>query len=371
MADCASLPSTIYHLQSAMTQASAPAKLILCGEHAVVYGRPAIAVPLDAIRATARVEAAPPGAGIIFDAPDLGRSWVASQQPDEPLSRLVLTLIGQLKFATENIENPDASFNKRPSASSAPSVAKDIRITIASAIPIASGMGSGAAIATAIVRALAEYAGASLPPAEIAALVYESERHFHGTPSGIDNTVVAYERAIWFVRAMGGGQQTVNVEEATVHRPPSTVPTIEPLKIAAPLTLVVGDTGLRSATRLPVAAVRAGWQADPTRYEALFDQIGAVAQATRAAMATGDLAGLGGLFDANQALLEQIGVSSPELERLVSAAREAGALGAKLSGAGWGGVMFALCRPTDAPHIAAALRAAGAAGAMVTTVSAQ
>jgi mevalonate kinase len=357
--------------------ASAPAKLILCGEHAVVYGRPAIAVPLAAIRATARVEPGPPGAGLRFDAPDLGRSWAASEQPDDPLSRLALDLIGRLTSATENTEHAEGSLPRQPLTIAVPAVANDLLITIASDIPIASGMGSGAAIATAIVRALAAYTGVSLEPATIAALVYESERHFHGTPSGIDNTVVAYERAIWFVRARqdeGGrtkdeGQSAGEPLSSSVFRPSS--PTIEPLTIAAPLTLVVGDTGLRSATRLPVAAVRERWQAEPARYEALFDAIGAVARAVRAALAAGDAAELGDLFNRNQSLLEQIGVSSPELDRLVAAARAAGALGAKLSGAGWGGVMVALCRPADAPQVAAALRAAGAAGALITTVSAQ
>jgi mevalonate kinase len=308
------------------TTASAPAKLILCGEHAVVYGRPAIAVPLGDVRAGATVEPRPPGTGLRFRAPDLGEGWEAADNPENPLSALAHTTVAALALPA------------------------DLQITLRSDIPIASGMGSGAAIGTALVRALAAYAGRELPPAEVAARVYESERGFHGTPSGIDNTVVAYERAIWYLR----GEP----------------PTIEPLKIAAPLTLVIGDTGVRSATRLPVGAVRERYQADPATYEALFSAVGDLATRARAYLAAGELIALGPLLDENQALLEQIGVSSAELGRLVVAARGAGALGAKLSGAGWGGVMLALVAKETAERVAAALKAAGATRVLTTRVPA-
>lgn len=309
-----------------MSQASAPAKLILCGEHAVVYGRPAIAVPLADLRAEATVQPGQPGSGLRLHTPDLGEIWAADESVANPLVTLARATVAALGL-------PD-----------------DLLITLRSQIPIASGMGSGAAIGTAMVRAIAAYAGRELPPAEQAALVYESERGFHGTPSGIDNSVVAYERAIWYLR----GQP----------------PTIEPLRIREPLTLVIGDTGVRSATRLPVGAVRERYEANPASYEELFAAVGDLAIRARAALAAGELIALGAILDTNQALLEQIGVSSPELDRLVAAARAAGALGAKLSGAGWGGVMLALVTPATAEPVAAALQAAGAARVLTTTVPA-
>jgi mevalonate kinase len=310
-----------------MPQASAPAKLILCGEHAVVYGRPAIAAPLADVRAYAEVASAPPGAGLRFHAPDLGEDWAAAEQPDHPLSELARGAL--------------ARFGARGA---------DLAVTLRSNIPIASGMGSGAAIGTALVRALAAHCGAAPGPDEVAELVYASERRYHGTPSGIDNTVVAHERAIWFVRG--------------------DPPAIVPVAVGAPLALLVGDTGVRSATRLPVGAVRERWQADRAGYEALFDAVGGLVARARAALAAGDGPELGRLLDANQALLERIGVSSPELGRLVAAARGAGALGAKLSGAGWGGVMLALVTPGAAPAVAAALREAGAARVLPATLAA-
>jgi len=308
-----------------MAHATAPAKLILCGEHAVVYGQPAIAVPLADLRASATVERGRPGVGLRLRAPDLGEIWDAGADEATPLSELARATADRLGLAG------------------------DLEITLRSDIPIASGMGSGAAIGTALVRALAAFAGRELAPAEVAAMVYESERGYHGTPSGIDNTVVAYERAIWYVRG----------------EPPA----IEPLRVAEPMRLVIGDTGVRSATRLPVAAVRERYDADPAAFEALFAAVGDVATRARAALAAAELILLGALLDENQALLEQIGVSSPELARLVAAARGAGALGAKLSGAGWGGVMLALVADGTAERVADALRAAGAARVLATTVA--
>ncbi|MCS6841563.1 MAG: mevalonate kinase [Roseiflexus sp.] len=310
--------------------ASAPGKIILCGEHAVVYGRPAIALPLSGIRARASVTSGAPGIGVRFDAPDLERRWLLSTAPNDPLSELTLATLQQLGI----VETPD------------------IQITITSDIPIASGMGSGAAIATAIVRALAAAFGQNLSAAEVSALVYESEQRYHGTPSGIDNTVIAYEQAIWFQRR---------------SEPPHL---IEPLPIATPFTLLIGDTGVRSATRLPVGEVRRRWQEDPACYEALFDQVAEIVHQARCALAEGDIAALGPLLDRNQELLEQIGVSSPELERLIAAARRAGAAGAKLSGGGWGGVMIALVDAETLAPVRDALLAAGAARVLETSVSA-
>jgi mevalonate kinase len=299
--------------------ASAPAKLILCGEHAVVYQRPAIALPLSNLRAEATLTPAAPGSGLQFSTPDLGADWSVAAEPENPLSRLATLTLEQLELP-----------------------AVDARITLHSAIPIASGMGSGAAIGTALVRVLAAYAGHALSADAVAALVYESERGYHGTPSGIDNTVVAHEQAIWF------------------QRQPSGPPLITPIRIGAPLTLLVGDTGVRSATRLPVGMVRERREAEPERYEALFDAIGACVGQARTALAAGDLPALGAILNRNQELLVELGVSSPELDRLVAAARAAGALGAKLSGGGWGGVMLALVTPDTRDNVAAALRAAGA-----------
>ncbi|NJM07855.1 hypothetical protein HC891_19165 [Candidatus Gracilibacteria bacterium] len=129
--------------------------------------------------------------------------------------------------------------------------------------------------------------------AAIAALVYNSEQRYHGTPSGIDNNVIAYERAIWFQR-QGDGP-----------------PLIAPVAIARPFRLLIGDTGVRSATKLPVGAVRERYNIEPVRYAALFDAIAALVHQARDALANGDRGRLGAALNHNQELLRQLEVSSP------------------------------------------------------------
>ncbi len=309
------------------TIASAPGKIIVCGEHAVVYGQPAIALPLSAVRATATIEDR--GSGIVCDAPDIGERWMLNERLDHPLAQLVLATLRRLGYA------------EQPS----------LHLTLHSALPVASGLGSGAALGAALVKALALHMRQPLPPAEIAALVYESERAYHGTPSGIDNTVVSYEQPIWYQRGADGSPAT-----------------IESLTLRASLDLIIGDTGVRAPTYVTVGEVRERWQRDPLHYESLFDQIGAIVRSVRDALADGQIALLGDLLNQNQALLRELGVSSPELERLIGAALDAGALGAKLSGGGGGGIMLALVDSSSGPAVERALHAAGAARVLATTV---
>ena len=196
----------------------------------------------------------------------------------------------------------------------------DLEITIRSTIPIASGLGSGAAVSTAIVRALAQWFDARLDDAEVNALVYEVEKLHHGTPSGIDNTVIAYQQPVYFIRGQA----------------------IQTFKVAQPFKVAIGNTGVASPTKITVGDVRKGWEIDRARYEAWFDQIGAIVQQARSAIESGAIDQLGPLMDQNQALLRDLDVSSVELERLIFAAKQAGASGAKLVGGGRGGNMIAL-----------------------------
>jgi mevalonate kinase len=310
-----------------VTTASASGKVILFGEHAVVYGRPAIAVPVTSLRAWAKVTDTRPGSGCIIEASDLGRQFPLAGAPaDDPLALIVRLTLAELRQ------------DQRP----------DWRIAVHSQLPIAGGLGSGAAVSTAIVRAMADHVGQPLPSAKVARLVFETERLYHGTPSGIDNTVVAYERPIYFV---------------TGHPP-------ELLHIGADLTLVIADTGVPSPTKIAVADVRKASQQDPAAINASFDAMDEVVDRARKALGEGDMSGLGRLLNENQRLLEELGVSSPLLDQLCAAARQAGAYGAKLSGAGRGGNLVALVPPANVTAVIAALRAAGAVGAMEARVAA-
>jgi len=305
--------------------ASAPGKVILFGEHAVVHARPAVAVAVTQVRATATVEPAPPGSGLTLVAPDVEKRISLSSAPqDEPLAAAARHTLTHLSSP-----QPDAT------------------VTISSTIPIASGMGSGAAVSTALVRALAGFLGHTLEPTQVSAIVFEVEKIHHGTPSGIDNTVIAFEQPIYFM-----------------HDHP-----IQRLTVGQPFTLLIGDTGTRSPTRRVVAHVRRAWERDPAHYDALFDQIGDIADEGRRVIEAGDVDALGPLMDENHALLIDLGVSSPQLDELVDAARFSGALGAKLSGAGQGGNMIALVESDLVEDVAEELMDAGAVRVIQTRIT--
>jgi mevalonate kinase len=307
-----------------MITASAPGKVILFGEHAVVYGRPAIAVPVTQVKATTTIEPARAGRGATILAADLGRVVRLSKaSPGNPLASIV-----RLTLAHFGAPEPDAN------------------ITIRSTIPIASGLGSGAAVGASIVRALARFLERDDDDATVSSLVYEVEKLHHGTPSGIDNTVVAYRQPVYFVR------------DAPVRT----------FVVKRPFTIAIGDTGVRSPTKIAVGDVRKAWEADRARYEAHFDRIGSIVEQARAAIEAGEVEVLGPLMDVNHALLCDIGVSSAELDRLVAAARRAGAKGAKLVGGGRGGNMIALVDEGTQEAVRQALLDAGAKGVIVTRV---
>ncbi len=309
-------------------EASAPAKVILFGEHAVVYGLSAIAAPLSTLRAHAVVTPTAAGAGLFIDAVDLGEQvsiGTGSPSPDHTLARAALLCLSELGIR-----------------------AADLTVRLTSQIPIASGLGSGAALTAALMRALVASAGAILPDDRLNELVYEVEREFHGTPSGIDNTVVVFERAITFVRG---------------ERPAL-------LAVGAPFTLIVADTGVRSSTREAVAAVRALVESDPAGARSMLNAIGQIAGQARGAIAAGHVEDLGALMTENHALLGALTVSSPELDHLVQAALNAGAWGAKLSGGGRGGNMIALAAENRVAAVSDALRDAGAVRVMVTRIEA-
>jgi len=312
-----------------VVQATAPGKLILFGEHAVVYGRPAIAVPVMDVWARARLQAAEVDSGFRIIAPDLGRDYLlANAEVDDPLATIIRITLERL-----NQINPP-----------------DVILKVNSTIPLGRGLGSGAAISTAIVRVLGHFFEQSLAPAAVSSLVYEVEKLYHGTPSGVDNTVVTFEQPVYFIKG----------------RP------IQRMRVGQPFTIVIGDSGIVASTREVVADLRHRWQREPERYEGYFDEIGVIADQAHVIIEqeTSGPAALGKLMDENQELLETIGVSSPELDRLIKAARRAGALGAKLSGAGWGGNMLALVPPQPKIIVAVteALTEAGATAVIITEV---
>jgi mevalonate kinase len=308
-----------------MTKASAPGKIILFGEHAVVYGRPALAVPVMQVQAEADVSDSS-RAGIWIDSPDVNLHAELNTLPsDHPIASVIHNLLFLLRVS------PFPSLN----------------IRISSTIPVASGLGSGAAVTVALTRALISHLDRSMTDEEINAFTYEIEKLHHGTPSGIDNTVVTYARPVYFVK----GQP------------------IEIFKVGQPFMIVIGDSGISAPTRESVGDVRRLWSENKSRWETVFDKIAEVSFTARRAIEAGKWELLGELMNENHALLQKLTVSSPELDRLVEAARNAGALGAKLSGGGRGGNMIALIKPEMAETVAFSLREAGARNTIITQIS--
>jgi mevalonate kinase len=298
-----------------MTITSAPAKIILFGEHAVVYGEPAIAVPVSQLRAKAAIKS---GTGLTIIASDIDETLPVSVDAD--IIDNALARMARLTLDFFNSPPPDAT------------------ITVTSEIPLASGLGSGAAVSTALGRAVAQALGKTIIDEDLNRLVYEVERLHHGTPSGIDNTVIVFERPVYFVR----------------DKP------LQTLSVGQPITLLIGDTGKTALTHYAVGDVRKFYEQQPEVAKPLIQAAGEVAKEARRALEKGDIIKLGQLANENHDLLQKLTVSSPELDKLVNAARDAGAVGAKLSGGGRGGNMIAFVEDHMGESVTTALQEAGA-----------
>lgn len=307
-----------------MTKSSAPGKIILFGEHAVVYGRPALAVPVTQVHADVEVTDTD-SAGIWIDAPDIDLHAEMNTLPsDHPIAAVIHNLF----FLSRVSPFPT------------------INIKITSTIPVASGLGSGAAVTVALTRALSTHINYAMTDEQVNAFAYEIEKLHHGTPSGIDNTVITYAKPVYFVKGQA----------------------IETFKVGQPFTIVIGDTGVSAPTKESVGDVRKLWEADKTKWESLFDKVGELVKEARNSIESGKTKELGMLMNQNHTVLQELTVSSPELDKLVSAARTAGALGAKLSGGGRGGNMIALVEPSQAEAVAQSLVDAGAKNTIITQV---
>jgi mevalonate kinase len=278
------------------------AKVILLGEHAVVHGQPALAAALDVGVRVRAVRAASPRL--------LVPAWDVDVGPDggSELSTVFRAIL----------------------AEAAP-VVREVELTVAPEVPSRAGLGSSAALAVAMVRALATLAGERPDADEIEARASRAEAIFHGRASGIDAAVACRGGVLRFVRG---------------ERPAAVA--------CRPLPAVVAQVEPRTSTSEMVARVARALEAEPRRVGAVFEEIGGLVDEAVRRVEVDDLDSLGDLMDRNQGLLRDLGVSTPALDRACARAREAGAVGAKLTGAGGGGCMIALA-PGCEDAVAAAL----------------
>jgi len=353
-----------------MTTSSAPGKIILFGEHAVVYGRPALAVPVTQVHADVEIVNSS-RAGIWIQAPDVNLHTELNTLPsDHPIASVIHNFLFLSRTSPSPTGRGVRGEGRFP----------NLEIKISSTIPVASGLGSGAAVTVALTRALASHLDRLMTDEEINAFTYEIEKLHHGTPSGIDNTVVTYAKPVYFVKRFPSlirAERSASEDEAG-RGARGEGNEIKIFKVGAPFTIVIGDTGISAPTKESVADVRKLWEADKQRWESVFDKIGRIANKAKEAIESDSTTlesdsllsnTLGGLMNENHALLQEMTVSSSELDGLVSAARNAGAVGAKLSGGGRGGNMIALVEAENADEISSALLSAGAKRTLITTIS--
>lgn len=273
-------------------------KVILLGEHAVVHGYPAIAVGIDK---GARAEALPAERDLLLLEP-----WDLTLAPDpegqEPLQRAFAAVLRQ--------------YESRPA----------LEVHVSAELPAGAGLGCSAAIGVAVIDAIDEALRLSRSRAELgeAALVWEEV--FHGNPSGIDNTMSAVGGVALFVR----GEP------------------LRPIRAKKPLCLVVGYSGESSSTKEMVASVQRQLGGDPDRVGKTFVAIETLVRNATLAIEAGDLVALGQLLELNHRLLSSLMLSTTKIEAMCEIARDAGALGTKITGAGGGGCMFALAPDLDA-----------------------
>jgi len=304
-------------------RSSACGKVILLGEHAVVYGRPALALPIPlAVEAIVRKG----GTGANLVVPRWGLEQKVRSSTSLGVTGMLHSLLVALGLADEAMT-----------------------IEVIPHVPRAMGLGGSSALAVAIIRALDHAFRLGLDDAIVNAHAYECEKVAHGTPSGIDNTIATYGMPLLFQRSGGS---------AVAAGAGAGEPLIEPLQLGTPVPLVVGITGRESLTANTVARVRQIHDAHPARYDAIFDQIAILTRSGVGALREGNLQELGELMNLCQGYLNALQVSTPELEELIHIARAHGALGAKLTGGGGGGSMIALC-PGRQDVVAAAFEQAG------------
>ena len=319
--------------------ASAPAKIILFGEHSVVYGKPAIAAAIN-LRTYVRAEFNDSGRIKIeardIKTPGLIVSFSENEIYFESDYGKAAEVLSYVREAIELVRE-EANLNGR-----------GITVSITSQIPVGAGLGSSAAVAVATIGAVSRLLGLELTKEEIGKLGHRVELLVQGASSGIDPTV----------SAVGG---FIHYEKGKFER----LPFME-------LPIVVGYTGSSGSTKELVAMVRRTYEEMPEIVEPILTAMGELVEKAKEVLTSEledevKLPKLGRLMNINHGLLDALGVSTKKLSELVYAARTAGALGAKITGAGGGGCMYALA-PEKQSEVATAITIAGGTP-MITEIS--
>jgi len=287
-----------------MGKGSGFGKVILFGEHFVVHGVPGI---VSAIDSATDAEVKKTGKDLVIKDERKAATGYAEEkrlQQIESIERMLKTMGLDPKLP--------------------------LTIWVGGSLPGFSGLGASAASSVAIARAIAEELSLKITDEKINQIAYEAEKAYAGNPSGIDNTAATYGGLMWFKKSVGGGPDSV-----------------ERLSISKPVEIVIGSTGKVANTKAMVAGVAERKKKNPEKYDPIFKQAENLAYAGRKALESYDLKKFGELMNENHRLLQEIEVSSRELDLLVDIAKKNGAFGAKLTGGGGGGCMVALAPNKD------------------------
>jgi mevalonate kinase len=276
-------------------------KTILFGEHFVVYGLPAIASALGSVT-TADVKVIK-GSGWTVDDQRLATPGYKQKKYEEGLQS-VRNVINHLNINTEN---------------------QKLEITFAGDLVAASGVGASAAQCTSLARALNKLFNLNLDDEKVNNAAYEGEKAYHGTPSGIDNTASTYGGLIWFVKNLQGGKNIMELLNSPKKMP-----------------LIIANSGITASTSEVVADVRRLKEENPNKFKKIFNEYKNLANKAKKALIKGDFIAIGDLMNQNHKLLQEITVSGDINDQLVELTLKNGALGAKITGTGRGGLVIAL-----------------------------
>ncbi|TMI13946.1 mevalonate kinase [Candidatus Bathyarchaeota archaeon] len=300
----------------------APGKIILSGEQFVVLGAPAVAM---AVNLYSKIDVRPSQSGRI-----------------EVTADIPLHLVGDADKRSSSAENQELLEPLRLAASATldhlGTEERSVHVDANCQIPIGAGLGSSASTTVATISAVAKSRGTRLDRREIFKLAFIPENYLHGHPSGVDQATCTYGGIIQF-------RKPSKIKSVNVKRPPM---------------ILVCDSGIHRSTKALVGSVVKRSREQTEGFQTHLEEINTLSNAVVKALQSEDDNELGSLMNRNHELLRQIGVSTPMLNRLVAAARKGGALGAKLTGAGGGGCIIALCADKKArSRIARELRTRG------------
>lgn len=265
-----------------MINSIACGKVILFGEHAVVHGEPGIALPVQELSTIVSIEES-----------------------------------NTLKYSSESYLDlvQKKSLRKLINFLSRKFKLQSLNIKIDSSIPIGCGLGSSASLSISLIRGINELNQLKLDDSKINDIALECEKLFHGSPSGIDNTVINYEKPIYFIN---GKHESIRLEK--------------------PMKILIVNSGISTSTKEAILQVKKEYESK----KGILKEIGNIAKTGKKELEKGNLKEIGKLMVKNHELLTQLGVSTPEIDLIVKKALYAGAYGAKLSGKGFGGCVIIL-----------------------------